>query len=57
MPEAGPSPVLRLLDQAPLDWIAMHIAQLLYALLFVMHVEIVIARLPEWPFLALNGNR
>jgi hypothetical protein len=61
MPEAGPRPVFRLLNQAALDrgpqrqvfvagvvdGIAMHIAQLLNAFLFVMHVEIVIPPLPE----------
>ena len=52
--KAGPTPILRLFDQAAFDGIAMHIAQLFDPLLLAMHVEVVIARLPEWTLPALN---
>jgi hypothetical protein len=39
VPEARPSPILRLLNQSALDRIAMHVVQLLHPLLFVMYVE------------------
>src|ERR1035441_5976439 len=56
MTEARPCPILRLLDQAADHGIAMHIAKLLDALLFVIYVEVVITGLPERAFLALNRS-
>jgi hypothetical protein len=43
----APTPFLRRIHQAPLYWIAMHIPQLLHALLAGPNVEVVKARLPE----------
>jgi len=34
----------------------MHVAEFLDSLVFVLHVEIVVARLPEWALLALNRH-
>ena len=45
--KARPRPTLRLFEQTSLDGIPMHITKYLDALLFVMHIEIVIPPLPE----------
>src|ERR1035438_10156537 len=45
--EAGPWPVLRLLDQSALDRVAVHVPQLLHPLPLVMHIEIIVPPLPE----------
>ena len=47
MPEARPCPICRFFNQAPRHRVAVHIPQLLDALLFAMHVEVVIPPLPE----------
>jgi len=57
MPKTGPRPIFRFLNQSALDRIAVHVAQLLHPLLFVVNVEIVVPRLPEWPLPALNRHR
>lgn len=49
MPEARPRPVLRSLDKAADDRVAMHITQLLDVLVFGEDVEVVVTGLPERP--------
>ena len=55
MQETRPLPFFRRLCEAALDRVAVHVAQLLDAFQFVVHVEVVIARLPEWTFPPLDG--
>ena len=50
--EAGPGPFFRLVNQSTLDWIAVHVAELLYSLLFRPDVEVVVPPLPELSFAA-----
>ncbi len=57
VPEAGPRPIFRFLDQTAFDWIAVHIPQLLHSLLFRPHVEIIVSRLPEGAFPVPQRNR
>ena len=47
MPEARPCPIFRFFNQAPRHRVAVHIPQLLDALLFAPHVKILIPPLPE----------
>jgi hypothetical protein len=47
VPKAGPRPIFRFRDQPPRHWVAMHIPQLLNALLLGPDVEIIVPRLPE----------
>jgi hypothetical protein len=54
--EAGPAPSTGLDHEAADDGIAVHVAQLFDALVFVMDVEVVIASLPERPLRAAQGN-
>ena len=42
-----PSPVFRVGDEAPGDWIAMHVRELFDALVVGEDVEVIVARLPE----------
>ena len=57
MVEATPLPVFRLFDQATLYGIAVHIPQLLDALVVGVHVEVVVSRLPELRAVALEFAR
>jgi hypothetical protein len=50
MPETRPLPIFGLLDQSPLDRVAVHVAKLLDALLFREDIEIVVPSLPERTF-------
>jgi len=50
----APAPLLRCDDQASLHWIAMHVAELLHALLGRPYVEVVGASLPERSALRLD---
>jgi hypothetical protein len=54
VPKAAPRPVLRLLDQPTYNGIAVHVSKLFDALVAGMHVEVVVARLPELLALALQ---
>src|SRR5579859_84063 len=47
MAEAAPCPLLRLQNESPLHWIAVHVSQLLLALVFREDNEIVEPRLPD----------
>ena len=46
--EARPLPILGSGDEAPYDWVLVHVVQLLHAPRVVVHIEVVIALLPEW---------
>jgi hypothetical protein len=53
----APAPLLRRADQAPFHRIAMHVAELLHALLGRPYVEVVGARLPERSATIAVGNK
>jgi hypothetical protein len=55
--ETGPWPVLRFLDKAANDRVAVHVAELLNTLLLRPHVEVIRTRPPERPFAAPQGDR
>jgi hypothetical protein len=57
MAEARPPPMFGPFNQTALDRVAMHVTQLLDALVFVVHVKVVVAREPKRPFSALNRHR
>lgn len=56
MAEARPCPFLRLLHQAPMDWVAMNVTKLFRRLLRIPDIEIVVARLPEGTLRSSLGN-
>src|SRR5580658_3256388 len=59
MTEAGPEPGFRSRSQAPADWIAVHIFELLDGFVVIPHIEVVVTTLPKSyisrPF-ELSGN-
>ena len=56
VPEAGPQPFFRLINEAAIDRIAVNVSQLLNALFCRVHVEIVVTRLPEGPLCRPFGD-
>lgn len=54
--EAGPAPIVGSRNETSHDGIAMHVAKFLNALLLVMHVEVIVARLPEGSLGAAQGD-
>jgi len=50
MVEAGPRPVLRLLNQSAPDRVAVHVAELFDPLFMATHGEVVVSPLPEADF-------